>query len=73
FYKIADQLQNILFDEFLNWCYSLPIFTSLKNSPIFDKIIGDRLQNNPNQLSKILMISGTGNQPPLWDKLSQNQ
>ncbi|MBS0017874.1 MAG: 2-succinyl-6-hydroxy-2,4-cyclohexadiene-1-carboxylate synthase [Arthrospira sp. SH-MAG29] len=71
--KIADQLQNIPFQDFLNWWYSLPLFTSFKNSPNFPKIIGDRLKNNPTELAKILINSGTGTQPQLWDKLSQNQ
>lgn len=72
-YQIAYQLQNSHFQDFLNWWYSLPLFTSLKNSPNFDKIISDRLENNPSKLAKILINSGTGTQPSLWDKLYKNQ
>lgn len=61
------------FQEFLNWWYHQPLFQSLKNHPEFPNILQQRLNNNPQELAKSLRYMGTGKQPSLWEKLSQNQ
>ena len=71
--QLAQKLENSKIKDFLlNW-YDRPLFKSLKNSPNFDKLIESRLANNPLELAKSLRNMGTGNQPSLWEKLSQNQ
>ncbi len=71
-WQLARELETGDFNQFLfNW-YKQPLFDSLRNLPNFDKIIETRLKNNPLELAKSLRYLGTGNQPSLWDKLSQN-
>ncbi|WGV23200.1 2-succinyl-6-hydroxy-2,4-cyclohexadiene-1-carboxylate synthase [Halotia branconii] len=55
----------------LNW-YSQPIFGSIKNHPQLDLMLESRLQNDPIKLAKSLQFMGTGSQPSLWEKLSEN-
>ena len=70
---IAQKLKNSNIKDFiLNW-YDRPLFKSLKKSPKFDQLIETRLANNPLELAKSLRNMGTGNQPSLWEKLTQNQ
>ncbi|MDF5710861.1 MAG: 2-succinyl-6-hydroxy-2,4-cyclohexadiene-1-carboxylate synthase [Nostoc sp. S4] len=60
------------FANFLfNW-YSQPIFGYIKNYPQYDKMLENRLHNNPQELDKSLRFMGTGCQPNLWSKLAQN-
>ncbi|MEA5514117.1 2-succinyl-6-hydroxy-2,4-cyclohexadiene-1-carboxylate synthase [Nodularia sp. UHCC 0506] len=70
--KLARSITKADFYNFLlNW-YNQPIFGSIKNHPKFATMLESRLQNNPIQLTKSLQLMGTGNQPALWNKLSQN-
>lgn len=70
---IAQKLENSNIKDFiLNW-YDRPLFKSLKKSPQFNQLIEARLANNPLELAKSLRNLGTGNQPSLWEKLTQNQ
>jgi len=70
---IAQNLENSNIKDFiLNW-YDRPLFKSLKKSPQFNQLIETRLANNPLELAKSLRNLGTGNQPSLWEKLTQNQ
>ncbi len=72
-FKLADKLENSNFQEFLfNW-YNQPLFESLRQHDNFDKVRERRLENNPLELAKSLRSLGTGNQPSLWDKLSNHQ
>jgi 2-succinyl-6-hydroxy-2,4-cyclohexadiene-1-carboxylate synthase len=69
----AQQLQTLEFTLFLEQWYHQPLFQTLTNNPEFDQVFEHRLKNNPIELSKSLRYLGTGNQPSLWEKLSQNQ
>ncbi|WRH66441.1 MAG: 2-succinyl-6-hydroxy-2,4-cyclohexadiene-1-carboxylate synthase [Planktothrix sp. GU0601_MAG3] len=69
----AQQLQTIDFTLFLEKWYHQPLFKTLTNHPEFDQVFEHRLKNNPLELSKSLRYLGTGNQPSLWEKLSENQ
>lgn len=72
-FKLADKLENSNFLEFLfNW-YNQPLFQSLEQHNNFDKLRKMRLENNPLELAKSLRNLGIGNQPSLWDRLSNHQ
>ena len=71
--NLAQQLELIDFQHFLIKWYQQPIFQSLQNHKDLDKLIEKRRENNPVELAKSLRNMGTGKQPSLWDKLSQNQ
>lgn len=72
-WQLARELETSDFKDFLLKWYKQPLFKSLQNTPNFDKILERRLQNNPSELAKSLRYLGTGNQPCLWEKLSQNK
>ncbi|MFS0513249.1 2-succinyl-6-hydroxy-2,4-cyclohexadiene-1-carboxylate synthase [Nostoc sp. UIC 10607] len=55
-----------------NW-YNQAIFGYIKNQPEYDRMIENRLQNNPHELDKSLRFMGTGCQPSLWEKLKENK
>ncbi|MBH8552554.1 2-succinyl-6-hydroxy-2,4-cyclohexadiene-1-carboxylate synthase [Nostocaceae cyanobacterium CENA357] len=63
--------KNDFFTFLLNW-YNQPIFGSIKNHPQFDQMLEIRLQNNPIELAKSLQFMGTGSQPALWGKFTEN-
>ncbi len=73
--QIARKLSRSVGDDFadflLNW-YNQQIFSSIKEHPQFQKLIENRLQNNPVELAKSLQIMGIGCQPSLWEKLKEN-
>ena len=71
--KLADKLENSNFQEFLSNWYSQGLFKSLRQHHNFEKVIKRRLENNQLELAKSLRNLGTGNQPSLWDKLSNHQ
>ena len=72
-FKLANKLENSNFKEFLfNW-YNQPLFESLRQHNNFEKLIERRLENNPLELGKSLRNLGIGNQPSLWNKLSNHQ
>ena len=71
--KIARSTDRIDFTTFLSHWYAQPIFGDIKNHPQFQGMISDRLQNNPAQLAKSLGIMGTGCQPSLWSKITDNR
>lgn len=71
--KLAESLENSNFQDFLFKWYNQPLFQSLRQHHKFGKVIERRLQNNPLELAKSLRNLGTGTQPPLWDKFSDNQ
>ncbi|MEG3939209.1 MULTISPECIES: 2-succinyl-6-hydroxy-2,4-cyclohexadiene-1-carboxylate synthase [unclassified Microcoleus] len=71
--QLAQKLENSNIKDFiLNW-YDRPLFKSLKKFPKFDQLIESRLANNPLEVAKSLRNLGIGNQPSLWEKLTQNQ
>ncbi|MEH2072279.1 MAG: 2-succinyl-6-hydroxy-2,4-cyclohexadiene-1-carboxylate synthase [Nostoc sp.] len=70
--KLTRITTKIDFVDFLfNW-YSQTIFGYIKNHPQYDKMLENRLQNNPQELDKSLRFMGTGCQPNLWSKLAEN-
>ena len=71
--KIERSIDKNDFQIFLENWYSQEIFGDIKNHPQFNQMISDRLQNYPPELAKSLRNLGTGNQPSLWGKISDNQ
>ncbi|MDZ8185288.1 MAG: 2-succinyl-6-hydroxy-2,4-cyclohexadiene-1-carboxylate synthase [Nostoc sp. ChiSLP02] len=61
------------FADFLSNWYKQAIFGDIKNHPEYDKMLENRLQNNPQELDKSLRFMGTGCQPNLWSKLADNK
>ncbi|MGB3651886.1 MAG: 2-succinyl-6-hydroxy-2,4-cyclohexadiene-1-carboxylate synthase [Rivularia sp. (in: cyanobacteria)] len=74
--QIARKLARTVENDFIifldNW-YNLQIFGNIKKHPGFDRMIENRLQNNPLELAKSLRLMGTGVQPSLWENLQNNQ
>ncbi len=70
--KLANKLENSNFKEFLDNWYNQRLFQSLRENHKFE-VIEIRLENNPLELAKSLRNMGIGNQPSLWDKLSNHQ
>jgi 2-succinyl-6-hydroxy-2,4-cyclohexadiene-1-carboxylate synthase len=72
-----DQLiQNLTqggFTQFLEQWYCQPLFSTLRNHPEFSVMFARRLHNNPFELAKSVQFLGTGHQPSLWKKLSDNR
>lgn len=71
--QLAQDLETVNFHTFLENWYNQPLFLSAKNHPNFNQLIADRLDNNPQELAKSLRWMGTGNQPSLWEKLTNHQ
>ncbi|BAY86577.1 alpha/beta hydrolase fold protein [Calothrix parasitica NIES-267] len=71
--KLVRMIAKDDFRTFLDNWYSQPIFGNIKNHPQFEKMIKNRLQNNPLELAKSLQFMGTGVQPSLWNSLQSNQ
>jgi 2-succinyl-6-hydroxy-2,4-cyclohexadiene-1-carboxylate synthase len=71
--QLAEELEKLELEEFLTRWYDKPLFKTFKDHPDFNTILARRLQNNPTELAKSLRWMGTGNQPPLWDKLSASE
>ena len=69
--KIANQLINQPFSEFLDQWYAMPLFASLRRHPHFEQVIVQRMRNRPQQLARSMREMGTGSQPPLWDAWAQ--
>ena len=71
--KLARSIEKSDLATFLSNWYNQPIFGYIKNHPEYDRMIENRLQNNPNELDKSLRFMGTGCQPSLWEKLQENK
>ncbi|MCG5059221.1 MAG: 2-succinyl-6-hydroxy-2,4-cyclohexadiene-1-carboxylate synthase [Limnoraphis sp. WC205] len=71
--QLAKELEKLELEEFLTRWYDKPLFQTFKTHPQFNTILARRLQNNPTELAKSMRWMGTGNQPPLWDKLSTSE
>jgi len=71
--QIARKLERSDFTAFINNWYKQPIFGSIHQHPEFERLIANRLQNNPRELAKSLRFMGTGRQPSLWEKLKDNK
>jgi 2-succinyl-6-hydroxy-2,4-cyclohexadiene-1-carboxylate synthase len=73
FHKVILESTSPGLEFFLENWYSQPLFKYLQSHPNFPQLIENRLQNRPVELAKSLRYMGTGQQPPLWKKLCQNQ
>lgn len=58
------------FEKFLGSWYELPLFSGLKNHPLFETTLEARKKNRPEQLAAALRTLGTGTQPSLWNELA---
>ena len=72
-HKLANQLEETNFRQFLTNWYNLPLFHTLKNHPQFQDLLKQRLNNRSEFLAKSLREMGTGQQPPLWNHLTKNK
>lgn len=70
---LANRLENGDFETFLTDWYRQPLFRELQHHPRFREMFEKRLKNNPSGLAKSLREMGTGCQPSLWGRLSQNK
>lgn len=70
--KLARSVNKSDFATFLSHWYNQPIFGYIKNSPKFEIMLENRLQNHPIELAKSLKFMGTGCQPSLWEMLKNN-
>ncbi|MEL6553487.1 MAG: 2-succinyl-6-hydroxy-2,4-cyclohexadiene-1-carboxylate synthase [Cyanobacteria bacterium J06621_11] len=69
---IAHCLQTTSMSSFLTQWYHNPLFASLKNHPeVFSEMLQRRENNNSIELSHALKGLGTGEQPSLWEPLTQ--
>uniref|UniRef100_Q3APV4 Putative 2-succinyl-6-hydroxy-2,4-cyclohexadiene-1-carboxylate synthase n=1 Tax=Chlorobium chlorochromatii (strain CaD3) TaxID=340177 RepID=Q3APV4_CHLCH len=59
------------FPDFLEAWYQQPLFSTLKNHPLFQEIERKRAINNSESLAAALRLLGTGQQPSFWDALSK--
>lgn len=64
----AQQIQTD-FLGFLEQWYRIPLFASLENHDMVDRMIERRLQNDPVELARVLRGMGPGQQPSFWDRL----
>ena len=73
--QIARKLSRSVGNDFANFLltwYNQRIFSFINEHPQFQKLIENRLQNNPVELAKSIRIMGTGCQPSLLEKLKDN-
>ncbi|MEM8618998.1 MAG: alpha/beta fold hydrolase [Actinomycetota bacterium] len=64
--ELADRLERIGVDAFLDEWLALPLFAGLDASAAMRD---DRLRNRAADLASSLRLTGTGSQSPLWDRL----
>ncbi len=63
--KIENDLKS-----FLRFWYKQPLFASLWKTSLPERLIEQRLSNNPDELCRSLKYLGLGSQPNLWPELS---
>lgn len=61
------------FDSFIEFWYTQPLFSTLKNHPLFKEVEAARKQGSPRNLAMALRLLGTGNQPPFHRELEANR
>jgi len=64
---LADHIENIGVESFINEWLALPLFSGLNSS---NDQRSDRLRNSASGLANSLRYAGTGTQDPLWESLS---
>jgi 2-succinyl-6-hydroxy-2,4-cyclohexadiene-1-carboxylate synthase len=70
--QISEELKRGSFKSFLKKWYGQQVFQGLTKDKNFNRLISDRLQNDPKTLAQSLLFLGTGAQPSLWEELPQN-
>lgn len=70
--QLAQELETINLDLFLEKWYDQPLFKSFNNHPNFQKVLAKRLNNNPLELAKSIRYCSLGLQASLWEKLKTN-
>jgi 2-succinyl-6-hydroxy-2,4-cyclohexadiene-1-carboxylate synthase len=71
--QVIQDLTQSSFAQFLEQWYRQPLFSTLRKHPEFSAMFARRLHNNPFELAKSVQFLGTGHQPSLWKRLSDNQ
>lgn len=67
---LAQRLESEPLSTFLEQWYRQPLFRTLcKSDEDLNRLVANRLQNNPVGLARSLRMMGTGAQPSLWDEL----
>ncbi len=68
----AGHLHRGSFEDFLRTWYVQPVFETLAQTPeLFERIVKQRLANDPLELARALEGMGVGSQAHLWDRLSE--
>ena len=70
--KVARKIEHN-FEGFIQFWYEQPLFSTLKNHPLFSEVERERKVNDPHNLALALRYLGTGMQPSLWDELNKNR
>lgn len=65
----ADRIQDDL-DAFLRDWYRQPLFASLARHGLIEEMVAERRANDPDELARALRGLSPGEQPSLWDRLS---
>jgi 2-succinyl-6-hydroxy-2,4-cyclohexadiene-1-carboxylate synthase len=67
--KIATQIEQKNFEQFLHIWYGQPLFKTLQKSKKYTFLLKERKSNRPNELVFSLKMMGIGVQPSLWKAL----
>ena len=69
-YKLAEDLENSDYGDFLERWYAQPLFSTVDlTEPRFQDLLQRRRHGDPRQLARSLRLMGTGVQPSLWSRL----
>ena len=69
--KLARRLETGDLREFVEDWYRQPLFATLaRDKTLLRRTIETRIQNDPNELARLLRAMGTGSQPSLWEELA---
>ncbi len=67
--RLANEMENMSTENFLQKWYDQPLFNSLRTHPKFEELLRQRISNNSVNWSASLLGMGVGRQPSLWNKL----
>ncbi len=70
---LADKLEKEPLEQFLSFWYAQPLFKIMIKQSDFQRIYQRRIKNSGVSLAQSLRSLGTGKQPSLWGKLSENK
>ena len=69
--KIARKIERN-FEGFIKAWYDQPLFSTLKQHPVFSEVESERKINDPRNLALALRLLGTGRQHSQWEALQHN-